>query len=111
MREAAVAGAGRPPTPRDRGPPGGPCASFYLAAVQTNGCPAVSGRRPRRRRRSTVNLSDCLERHDLDGRHDFYAGALPAPLVSGQQQLEDLWGLHPEDFHEILIHGRMVKTP
>jgi hypothetical protein len=32
------------------------------------------------------SLSDRFERHDLDGRHDFYTGALPGPLVPAAGQ-------------------------
>jgi len=49
--------------------------------------------------------------HDLDGFHNFYTGLLPAHLCLDSQQFEELWQLHPEEFHEIPMHGRLVKTP
>ena len=47
----------------------------------------------------------------LDTKHAFFAGQLPAELVPGSTGFDELWALHPEDFHEIKIHGRLVKTP
>src|SRR5262245_53182881 len=57
------------------------------------------------------NPSCGFERHDLDGSHSFFAASLPAALTITQPQFDELWALHPEDFHEIMIHGRPVKTP
>ncbi len=50
-------------------------------------------------------------RHDLDGRHDFYAGRLPDELAVDEARFEALWALHPDEYHVIQIHGRPVKTP
>ena len=52
-----------------------------------------------------------LHTHDLDGTHSFYAGQLSGELRFGSDEFEQLWQLHPEEFHEIKIHGRPVKTP
>ncbi len=56
-------------------------------------------------------MLDDFTRHDLDGLHDFWTGRLPEPLIPDDEAFEALWTLHPEDFHEIHIHGRKVKTP
>ena len=55
---------------------------------------------------------DCgLTRHNLDESHQFYSGKLPAELLFDQASFESLWQLHPDEFHDITIHGRQVKTP
>ncbi|MBK8370364.1 MAG: alpha-ketoglutarate-dependent dioxygenase AlkB [Saprospiraceae bacterium] len=36
---------------------------------------------------------------------------LPRLLKFDPDAFERLWNIHPETFHEIKIHGRMVKTP
>ena len=52
-----------------------------------------------------------LTQHKLDESSDFWTGFLPAQLQMNPFEFEKLWSLHPEDFHEIKIHGRLVKTP
>jgi len=49
--------------------------------------------------------------HDLGAGHQFWAGELPKSLRPGKAGFEELWQLHPQEFHDIAIHGRMVKTP
>lgn len=49
--------------------------------------------------------------HRLDEKHVFYCGQLAEERIPGAQQFKDLWQLHPQQFHEILIHGRLVETP
>ena len=49
--------------------------------------------------------------HVLDDGHCFYGGTLPDPLRLGAGEFEKLWDEHPADFHEIVMHGRPVKTP
>jgi alkylated DNA repair dioxygenase AlkB len=57
-------------------------------------------------------------RHSLDDRHSLWSGETPAELggAPGEEDgadvgFEALWNLHPPDYPEILMHGRMVKTP
>lgn len=52
-----------------------------------------------------------LARHELDDKHAFFSGELPANLRMSPAQFEELWALHPESFHEIKMHGKLVKTP
>lgn len=52
-----------------------------------------------------------FERHALDETHALYTGKLPDELAFNEQQFEALWEQHPDDFHEIMMHGRLVKTP
>jgi alkylated DNA repair dioxygenase AlkB len=52
-----------------------------------------------------------FEAHILDDGHHFFVGRLPETLLSGQDQFETLWRLHPSDFPEIHLHGRLVKIP
>src|ERR1700749_70960 len=48
---------------------------------------------------------------DLSAEHFLLEGALPTKLVPMLSDFENLWGMHPPDFHEIKIHGHLVKTP
>lgn len=52
-----------------------------------------------------------LGNHSLDAMHGFLVGQLPAHLRLSPAQFEALWALHPATFHEIKIHGKLVKTP
>lgn len=47
----------------------------------------------------------------LDAEHVVEVGMMPAALVPDAAGFAALWDLHPGDFHEILMHGRKVKTP
>lgn len=52
-----------------------------------------------------------LVRHDLDDKHAFFSGELPASLRLSPTQFEELWSIYAETFHEIKMHGKLVKTP
>jgi alkylated DNA repair dioxygenase AlkB len=52
-----------------------------------------------------------LKQHQLDGTHCLYATQLPAPLAPSRDALRAIWELHPAEFPEITIHGRVVKAP
>lgn len=52
-----------------------------------------------------------FEHLELDEGCDFLTGTLPAELNFGPSQFEELWGMHPTDYHEIRMHGRVVPTP
>jgi alkylated DNA repair dioxygenase AlkB len=52
-----------------------------------------------------------LARTDLAGGFAFHTGRLPAELMLARDGFDAMWALHPEDFHEIKMHGRLVKTP
>ncbi len=47
----------------------------------------------------------------LDAEHVVLVGALPPALVPDAAGFAALWADHPDDFHEIQMHGRKVKTP
>ena len=49
--------------------------------------------------------------HELRPGHRFWVGRLPDDLVFDQVQFETLWKMHPDEFHVIKMHGRLVKTP
>ena len=36
---------------------------------------------------------------------------MPDALLPDEQAFESMWRLHPEAFHELVVHGRPVKTP
>lgn len=52
-----------------------------------------------------------FEVHALDDEHEFLVGELPAHLVPDEAGFEDLWSLHPHEYHEIHLMGRNVLTP
>jgi alkylated DNA repair dioxygenase AlkB len=56
------------------------------------------------------NLSG-FECHDLGGGGKFWVGQLPDALMPNSAEFDALWQLHPAEFHEIKMHGRLVKTP
>jgi alkylated DNA repair dioxygenase AlkB len=58
-----------------------------------------------------TNHYDGFVQYGLDERHAFFSGSLPATLKSDGTQFGVLWALHPDEYHEIMIHGRLVKTP
>ena len=47
----------------------------------------------------------------LDAQHSLWQGRLPDGVSPNAQQFEELWALHPEDYNQIRIHGRTIKTP
>ena len=49
--------------------------------------------------------------HRLDDDHVLWCGRLPDDLLLDPMRFEELWSLHPQDYHEIEMHGRTVKTP
>ncbi len=52
-----------------------------------------------------------FERHDLGDEHVFFTGWLPTQLVPDVAQFESMWTMHPVEYHEVKIHGRLVCTP
>ena len=52
-----------------------------------------------------------LQRVPLDDTHAVMVGMLPPSLLLDVDGFEALWSTHPGDFHEIKMHGRLVKTP
>lgn len=52
-----------------------------------------------------------MNRHQLDDSCSFYAGTLPSHLSFDDTAFESLWNEHPDEYHEIMMHGRLVKTP
>ena len=52
-----------------------------------------------------------LSTHQLDADCQFHEGRLPDDLYLLDEAFDILWARHPEDYHEVKIHGRLVKTP
>lgn len=52
-----------------------------------------------------------LRRVDLDEHHALLVGELPPEQRLDAAAFAALWSIHPDDFHEIKMHGRPVKTP
>lgn len=49
--------------------------------------------------------------HALDDQHSFQTGELPTEVRVSAELFETLWEMHPQEFQEIHLHGRRVKTP
>lgn len=47
----------------------------------------------------------------LAENHVMYTGFLPEELTCDEELFQQLWDLHPEEFHDIRIHGKLLKTP
>lgn len=52
-----------------------------------------------------------FENHRLGGTHDFWSGQTPDELLAGPEEFEDLWSIHPEEYHDIIMRGQKRKTP
>ncbi|PWU19932.1 MAG: 2OG-Fe(II) oxygenase [Verrucomicrobia bacterium] len=52
-----------------------------------------------------------FECHDIGDGYNFWVGQLPGALLPNAAEFESLWRMHPTDYHEIKMHGRLVKTP
>lgn len=48
---------------------------------------------------------------ELDADCVIQTGRIPAALIPDDASFESLWGLHPEEFSELKIHGKTVKMP
>lgn len=49
--------------------------------------------------------------HDLGGGAALWAGRLPDELIPDSSGFEALWQSHPADYHQVMMHGRLVNTP
>jgi alkylated DNA repair dioxygenase AlkB len=58
----------------------------------------------------TVALTDFQE-HRLPGGCSLLEGRLPDSLIPDTAGFELIWKLHPAEYHELKMHGRLVKTP
>lgn len=47
----------------------------------------------------------------LDDRYSIYLSSRAELFRLNQSAFQSLWDSHPEDFHEIQIHGKWIKTP
>ena len=52
-----------------------------------------------------------FEALELDRTHKIWVGRLPDALLPEAEAFEQLWQMHPAEFPEITMHGRLVKTP
>ena len=59
-----------------------------------------------------MNRYENFECHTLDDDGNlFFCGELPEQLRVDDNGFEMLWRLHPQQYHIIKIHGRLVATP
>ncbi len=49
--------------------------------------------------------------HELGDGLTFLVGQLPERLLINDAEFENLWALHPSEYHKIMMHGRLVNTP
>ena len=52
-----------------------------------------------------------FEAHVLDDGHRFFVGRLPAELCPNGAGFEVLWNLHPKDFDDFKMMGKLTKLP
>ncbi|HEX8474638.1 MAG TPA: alpha-ketoglutarate-dependent dioxygenase AlkB [Pyrinomonadaceae bacterium] len=52
-----------------------------------------------------------FERHDLGDANTLWTGSLPVNLRLNPAAFDALWRMHPPEYHEIMMHGRAVRTP
>jgi hypothetical protein len=62
---------------------------------------ALAGGRP-----AQLRLATCTPPKDC-----VYVGRLPQDLIPDNAAFDRLWDLHPAEYPQILIHGRLVRTP
>ena len=48
---------------------------------------------------------------EFDNQHGVWIGCLPTELRLSSAQFEQLWALHPENFHQVRMFGRLVAVP
>src|SRR5216684_1645577 len=56
-------------------------------------------------------MNNCFEQLELPGGQTILVGRIPDQLSVNSHEFDTLWRMHPEEFHEIRIMGRLVKTP
>lgn len=56
-------------------------------------------------------LPESFSREPLDDVHAVFVGQLPDELTLDAVQFAELWSQHPNEYHEITIRGKLVKTP
>jgi len=47
----------------------------------------------------------------LDSEHSLLFGNLPRELITNDSQFSELWSLHPSEYHDIEMYGKLTKTP
>ncbi|WP_309384827.1 alpha-ketoglutarate-dependent dioxygenase AlkB [Cerasicoccus frondis] len=52
-----------------------------------------------------------LERIALDADNALLTASLPVELLPNDATFETFWSMHPEHYHEVRIHGRVLPTP
>ena len=60
---------------------------------------------------SYVILSRDIREHTLDATNRVYTGTLPDHLLLDEGAFAELWALHPNEYHQIRMYGRLVATP
>jgi hypothetical protein len=58
-----------------------------------------------------MNRDENFECHALEDGSLFFRGILPQQLRVDADGFEALWRLHPEEYHIIKMHGRLVAPP
>lgn len=50
-------------------------------------------------------------RISLDDTHTIVHGSMPSSLSVSETDFDEIWSMHPDEFPEIMIQGRLVRTP
>jgi alkylated DNA repair dioxygenase AlkB len=58
-----------------------------------------------------MTTAPLLQAVPLGDGHHVLTGRIPAELEPDRAGFDRLWALHPPEYHEIKMHGRLVKTP
>lgn len=58
-----------------------------------------------------VQTLEEMQRRELPGGGHVWLGELPESVRITAADFETLWAIHPADYHEIVMHGRLMKTP
>ena len=56
-------------------------------------------------------LFNIFETVKLDDKHEIIRGCLPTNLIPDNDTFEKIWCLHPEEFHDVKIMDKLIKTP
>lgn len=52
-----------------------------------------------------------FEARSLDPQSKIYLGTIPEALRFSSEQFQELWAMHPEDYHVIRMPSGLVRTP
>ncbi|WP_372366915.1 alpha-ketoglutarate-dependent dioxygenase AlkB [Candidatus Uabimicrobium sp. HlEnr_7] len=57
------------------------------------------------------NAKKLFTHHKLDEKHLLWEGVLPKKLHFDEKKFAMLWQMHPQKYHQIKMHGKVLETP